>query len=546
MFRLKLNNFSPNLHRISLLIFSSYLSFFQVRRFRSIGIESLSDQLLNPLPFEDSPLYLFQLKRFREGIYSFGDGALFEGVNSGYSAGSSFYFAFWGSAGNLFNLNLLNTYTLMVFFSSAILYLITYIFIADLGIGREISKLLAIPIYFLAFGFELGRPSPTQQTLWLAILAFSRVVKLVQSFSMNNVILVNSLIVILLLCNPIYGLAVFVFFFLSVFMHSQNKSQRILTTLPAALALLIFNLVKLESLTIEEAEQLARFGVFYSRLPGGFSFSIQLLSMAFLLRILHKRLKLDSTILLSNLNLSILVALNSQVITNKNFEMQSHLGYLAKFTLLTSFFYLAVKVFQIYWKNIYLNTNHFLLIIFNVSVLFILTMLPIPPSVEPKNFVKNSNMNRLIHELDQKKYSEKVFIVPLGVVNLKEISYLALNTKIKLYWYPEAVYSVISDRELFERFACVLRDQVTRDDVFRYESFLFAHKYVNREQFYSKWNSLLAHVGLKTAWDADRHEGYEDARRQISRFQENCNPGKFSNRIDYVIDNNLTIREISK
>ena len=153
-------------------------------------------------------------------------------------------------------------------------------------------------------------------------------------------------------------------------------------------------------------------------------------------------------------------------------------------------------------------------------------------------------MTRLIYELDLKEYSGKVFVVPPGNVNLDEISYLALNSEIKLYWYPEAVYSVISDRELFERFACTLRDPVVTEDVHKFESFLFAHKYVNREQFYSKWNSLLAHVGLRTAWHADKYVGYADAQSQIGMFQNNCHLGGYTKRADYMIDENLIIRDI--
>ena len=146
MFQLKLHEIFLNWNRISLLTVSFYLSFLQVGQFRSMNVSTFSEQILNPLPFQDSPLYLFQLKRFLEGVYSFGDGAILEKANSGYSAGSSFIFAFWGTLGNLLNLNLLNTYTLMVFFSSAFLFLATYLFLRELGLEKMSAQLLAILI----------------------------------------------------------------------------------------------------------------------------------------------------------------------------------------------------------------------------------------------------------------------------------------------------------------------------------------------------------------------------------------------------------------
>lgn len=545
MFRLEINKIARNWNRFSLLIVSSFLSFLQVNQFRNLSTKTFSEHILEPLPFQDSPLYLFQLKRFLEGIYSFGDGAILEKANSGYSAGSSFIFAFWGTLGNLLNINLVNTYTLMVFISSALLFFVTYLFLMDLGLGKISAQVLGVAIYVLAFGYELGRPSPTQQTLWMAILAFSRIIKLTSEFSFGNVFLSNSLLFILLLCNPVYSLPVFAFYFLSVIALPLNKFQKLFYVLPATLTLLGFNLLNLGSLTPEQTDQLERFGVFHSRLPGAFNSSVQLLVMATLFRYLPKGYLGKSRILLFNLNVSMLAALNSQVLTNTNFEMQSHLGHLVRFTILASLFFLATEFLKILIVRLRLNLNYSSSTVFKASLLLLVCILATPPSTAQLSSEKNSSFRHLISKLAQKEYMGKVFVVPIENMSLDVISYLALNSGIKLYWYPEAVYSVISDRELFERFACTRIHPVNAEEIQKYESILFAHKYVNREQFYPKWNSLLVYVGLRTSWRPDRSAGYINAQNQIANFQKICHTDGYSKKADYLIDKNLNIRDIS-
>ncbi len=543
MFLMKLHKKFFNWNRISFLTVSFYLSFLQVGQFRSMNVSTFSEKILNPIPFQDSPLYLFQLKRFLEGNYSFGDGAIFEKANSGYSAGSSFIFSLWGTLGNLLDLNLLNTYTLMVFFSSALLFLATYLFLLDLGLEKLKAQLLSILIYSLVFGFQLGRPSPTQQTLWLVILAFSRVSRSARIFSFRNAILVNALLLVLLVCNPVYGLPVFAFYFLVIIGDSKNRLQKLITILPATFAFIVFKILNLTDTTPEQADQISRFGVFHSRLPGAFNSSIQLLLMGIFLRFLSHRTLDKRKNLLSNLNFSILIALNSQVITNTNFEMQSHLGFLAKFSILVSIIYLIFDIFKVQALSLSINSKNIFWAVSEVSLLLMVTILAIPATEVQKETEKISDLTKLINRLDREEYSSKVFVVTNSVIDLDKISYLALNTDIKLYWYPEAVFSTISDRELFERFACTLKEPLVTEEIERYDNYLFAHKYVNREQFYSKWNSLLAKIGLKTTWHADKYAGYERAQALIAKFQNNCIIGRYTKKADFIIEDNLIIRD---
>jgi uncharacterized membrane protein YuzA (DUF378 family) len=266
--------------------------------------------------------------------------------------------------------------------------------------------------------------------------------------------------------------------------------------------------------------------------------------MGIVLRLLSHRNSDKTKNQLSNLNFSILIALNSQVITNTNFEMQSHLGFVAKFSLLASIVYVIVNLSKVQALSLSTNSKNSFCAVSKVSLLVMVTILAIPATDVQKKSEKILVLTNLINELDREEYSSKVFVVSNGGIDLDEISYLALNTDIKLYWYPEAVYSRISDHELFERFACTLKEPVAAEEIQRYDNFLFAHKYVNREQFYSKWNSLLGKIGLKSTWHADKYLGYDRAQALIAKFQNNCFIGRYTKKADFIIEENLIIRDI--
>ena len=528
-----------------LLAFASFcLSILQIRKIGGLDVGVLKSKIIYPLPFDDSPFYLFQLKRFLDGEYSFGDGAIIEQYHSGYSAGSSFILAFWGVFGDLFDLSLLLTYLAMVLISSTLLLFSTYLFFVELEIQKKVSRLFAIVIFSLAFGFELGRPSPTQQTLWLAVFAFVWILKLSRNFSLRISVAVSILIMILVLCNPVYALSVFAFYILTLLGFHKRKLQKLTSALPVSVALIVFNRIFLSPSSLSEQDQLSRFGLFHSRLPGAFNSSIQLILMAAILRIIYRKTLYWPMLVLSNLCISLLIALNSQVITNHNFEMQSHLGILVRFTIFSSLLFCGIEFFKSNHFQIHRVARKLFFGIFEFLVLIVLISQVISVNHQQRDREDISHISDLVFQLKQEKYAGKVFVISEGKIDLDLLSYLALNSKIKLYWYPEARFAKISDEELFQRFSCTLKKTVDIGDIHKYETFLFAHKLVNQEQFFSKWNSSLAHFGLSTYWKDKKWSSYKNAYESIAKFQKSCRTGSFIKKADFKIDENLIIRDL--
>lgn len=510
---------------ILLSILTVVVSVFQLLRVNQFNIVTGDSQkVILPLPYDDSALYLLKLKQVLTGQLNFRDETLGSGTSS-YQSGSSLIFHFWGLIGRFFQLDLYQTYLCIVFFSTALLYITVHAVTRKFLKNRGMSHIFTFVSYVSIFNDNLARPSPTQLSLWIFFASVAATLDFTQKPSFFNAIKLNSAAIFLILSNPIYS-AVSTSLLLFILYHKEEIKKQILLLSPY---LFFISLWIVWFVSVDESEasrdQVERFGIFNSRLPGAFGLSAPIfLILIAVTIILKKRFSVQLRNILF-LNFSCILALNSQIVTNKVFEIQSHLRYICLFTIFISLVTVA--------SDNYLAKRILIPILFAVCVLGSIEqirMLVYAPKVQ--------NYSRLIAAIDlvrDPKFNGKTFLIKENTLEFYEYSWVAINSNIKFYWYPEAVYSGITNAELNSRLACTFERQLSLDEFLKLEPFLKGRGKVNEIQFLGKWNSLLKSIGINEISTGLSYNLRVQDYLSFSSIYDDCALMKYPYKLDYFL-----------
>jgi hypothetical protein len=530
------DNFKKIASRGYVLIFPTiFLSFLPLYSNRSwIDLKIKGSEVYPIVPYADSRMYLNQLKNV---IMSNQNSTGYVASNNNdtvISTGSILHI--WGTLGRLANLDVFQTYILMTILTGIVTFLCMYALVKLINKDAKTSLLITILTYSFILKDSIGRPSPTQLSLWLVFLLIFLIYKFSSTNKINIAILILFFYIILIVSNPFYALFISIYFTLIVTQRYKNITGPLISSYLATIFIsLIYYLSIDRSKTTIEMH--SRFGVLYDRFPGAFRLTFILLVFLLLVTILVIKSRNSTHIFILILSISSLLALNSQIFTGVFFEAESHFHYLIEILIFISVCYFILNNGYYRMKSLTLITVLATIVLWQIYSI----------TTRDTIFIQYTNKEKqIISMLQDEKYSGSVFLIK-GLNNFDFLDYAPLYTDIKLFWNPTKYSESITDNEILQRFSCTLESDYTFSDFLQDYRSLFAHKYLNEFERYPKWDWFRnitngdKFITLRSKINQSKSQQYS---RLIEYKNNNCLPKTFKYKVDYILNNQLKITEV--
>jgi hypothetical protein len=443
----------------------------------------------------------------------------------------------WGSLGSFLNLQVFQLYIVMTLLTGVLTYLSLNFLLSNFIKENRNSILLTSICYLVVIKDSIGRPSPTQLTLWLVFLSLGSILRF--NSSKKNYLLFVSLFayIIIILTNPFY--AIFMIFIASLIILSQRKNfdQKFLVFYSVLMLISIYYYFSLDVLDSQREMQI-RFGVLFDRLPGAFELSMTLFLLICIGMYLYLKSKDGNYKYLNVILIASLLALNSQVFTGIVFEAESHFQLLLK---------INIFIFLSYISNIYINRFRVASALY-ISIVIILTfqlLFNFSNRLDPTPY--SHKEKHIISLLQNRMYKDSIFLIR-NFKNNDLLDYLPIYTGIDLYWNSIMATYPISDSELLSRFACTIDSKYSFADFNRDYRVIFAHKFINEFQRYPKWNRLSNLLGIRNFDELESEIEREKAREYLFLMNEvknQCVVQKYRYKIDFVLESDFRITKIN-
>jgi len=479
--------------------------------------------------FSDSSLYLSQLRAALERKTDLPLWFIVESNRSQQSPAGNTVYILWGYVGNLLKLEIFQLYLLMTLTTGLLTwYGIRYLLLC---LDSRISSvnLVTSVVAVLAVGFSLGRPSPTQLSLWILLFGLGTVFHIPRKS-----VQLNFLGVALIFINPSYAIVFLITLSLKLILREGKNYKLYFRLSPlffsALLFIFLFNKKNVN-------ESFSRFGLFNTHLPGALRISALLICILLAIIVLKCQLDIpwNPKIILSLIGL--LVSLNSQIITGKVFESESHFRYLINIFVLISLGNI-IHGFLLK-KKAYLSKKSTQLL----SLLIIITIFSkLGPAVNARDF--SLTESNVLENLNSTKYQNKVILIKQGVLARDFVNFIPFNANIYLYWHPDLVFYNVPQKEIVARFACTLSGSNTFHEFISNKNLIYGHKFENQIQFYSKFDFLFDESSRKFV-DSEKAAISRDF-KQLAQERGKCARSKYKFEADYELLNDGSIRKISK
>lgn len=468
------------------------------------------------LNFSDSSLYLSQLKSIIDSESPFKLWYVSEHAQTAGSLAANPIYLFWGLIGRALSLELFHTYLIMISITSFLTWhAIEFLIKKTTRIQRNLL-LTTTGVAVIGVGFNLGRPSPTQLTLWLLLIGLGYA-----SYPLQNIVKINIIGVILVISNPSYAILYISYLILNFTFSSRWIIQTIWKFSPISITMLCYSLY-LSSYSSSDSKR--RFGLLETHLPGALRISSFIIILILLIFCLKRFSKVDWNKNILRLLISLLCALNSQVITGKLFETESHLRYAINVIFLLS-------IYDLFSKYNDTNLKNRVFVYFSISII----LLSINNSISHKKDWRNFTTREisLLKRIQQNQFLDKTFLIKQDSYQRDFYSFLPLNSKIHLYWHPDLVFFDIDSSEIIARFGCTVSNQYSFSDFESDKGLIYGHKYENLKQFYSKYywisqdypNKFVEMEGIKLKKDY----------LKIIYWRNQCQQGKYIDHVDFSI-----------
>jgi hypothetical protein len=523
----------------NLFIFSTLYAFWTLFPFKNWI--RWSNYLAEPLPkihYSDSIYYIGQLREILNGNLNIGNPIVLEHSKDGFSYGNSSLYFIWGTIGRIIHLNTMQTYLVMIYVSSVVLFLVIFWLYSNFY-SFNVSLVLSLIVSLFFIG-PLGRPSPTQQLLPMLILGINCYLFILKVNYKKSPTIILSLtyfliLVVLATGNPIYSLYLLILVCLLKLCLKQANNLLLFLTIGVNTLYLFWN--KLSMNQLDELVGL-RFGVHSTRIPGALRITVPCIMVLILVStILFKNTR--GTLELSNasrvkiltffaLNLSLLLSVNSQIITNQAYEMESHFILIWDVTLLL-FLYEAINfiLHKLRVPRIKLNLDYPVLILSIILFTLLITKFP-------EVTTKNSDEATLLKSISENSKIEVVAVTD-------QSRFIGLNEKIiyltdaYLYWDPYSVASQTFQKEILSRYACSQNHTDSLAEYIAMEPELYFHQFANSRQKKEKVNKVLDYFGIKTFSYTNEKILNSDYQVYLSE-REICRAGTFKYRVDMIVD----------
>jgi hypothetical protein len=490
------------------LIFSTiFCLFFTLLPFKKwLRWENLTAEPLPDIPYGDASYYIGQLREIIKGNYLLNNPHILEHSQDGFSYGNSFLFYFWGTLGRVLNLETLQVYLIMVSINGVLLFYSMY-FIYKKYIASRLALILALSVYFFMIG-PLGRPSPTEQLLPILLFGINTLLPKITKNG-NKFLYFTSIrknvdtyifvvcSVILLLGHPFYGLLLFICTILSWQILKEKNQIVFYSSITLNVCFFAYTVLLAP---LDENQYGLRFGLYDSRLPGAarITFPSILISvfLLFLLKISKNRqfssktnqryaLKVYLTLVLS-----ILFAVNSQVVTGRAIPMASHFAHV--WNVFWPLFSIGIVKFIIRFNNLRITyPRHIDKISLIVLILSIVTTVTKFDQISTYNSY-NSDLLRDVR--DSKKITTVLIKNNSPVFSLGDD--VIYHTDAFLYWSGYVSASRASQQEILHRFACMQNSTISFDEYIDREGEIYLNKFSNYRLQREQLNKYLNFIGV--------------------------------------------------
>ncbi len=457
------------------------------------------------------------------------------------SGGTSYILWFWGKIGNVLSFNVFQVYLVMTFFTAFLTFLSLYYLISRVVEPKLLSIVAALVIAFVVIQNNLDRPSLTQLSIWIIFLYVGAVIDYFSANKLLKLLIIFSTFLLTIFSNPFYSIFSCIFLFLMA-VYNKDKLDlifKLISILIAFICLVYF--IEIQASSPEILQMQMRNGVLFDRYPSAINLTLVCLfpiALLVLLRILNLPRMRNSSFVICSM-LSLLISINSNLITGKVFEMESHYRLLAHILVGVSLTLILIENFSF----ILLRFMILSILLFNgFSFLNNFT------TDKDSDFIPWTKSEiSLFDELKRPNYKDVVVLGSSDLKNPDLLSYIPLYTDSKVYWNELIFNEKITDTEILSRFACTIPKGYSFDR-FQSEDYprIFAHKFINAEYRYPKWNKVKKLMGKEEfSLDSIRFEKLKQFNQLIRIYESKCTSGKFPYKIDYILDQDLNLKKVS-
>jgi hypothetical protein len=495
-----------------------------------------------PLPYflrDDSIFYLRQIKVMAESGKSFGNPYWLEHSKDGMGISDSWITWFIARFMNILSMNIFQTY----FVTLAIVGFLTYIVIYSLCRSFEFSIIqshcVTFFITYLQLPLDLLRPSPSQ--LLLPVVIFGVTLNQLQYKRPNHSfrqMLIVVILIFLFLTNPIY--AVFLAVHGTILAASRKETflrfVKVMS-LPFIFGALVTYFTKM-STDISALETQRRLGFIHTHLPGALRTSlVSIMFIAILIFVVLRKQERQALLLIQVL-ITLLIAVNSQVITGRWWEMESHYSMITRILFTVSF---AHFIFRLKFKVLKMFLASILVIYFSFSSI---ANIKNGIDVTKANQSINKKQSEIIQSLASEKFASKVILVRQNGSIAPINPVYVLFTKSYMYWDSYGPNFNVTDHEVLSRFACTTNQTLTYDEFLKRSGEMYIHRFSNPDSFFPKWDKLFELLGSKK-YSSEKNRILGETFEAIYEVRaRDCGLNKSRYRIDYVLDENLQLSSI--
>jgi hypothetical protein len=348
---------------------------------------------------------------------------------------------------------------------------------------------------------------PIAPGLYIAILFSS--VNLVENYlkqksKLQYVIFIAFLNHILWESYVFYGivLSVYIFFRLGYILKCEFRglSKLLLLVLPAVVPAIPFIVIFISGSNLMHQDMIARYGVVESHAPGSVVTNLLALVTLILLLLLSKKRILDRSLI--PLLFSLVIAMNSQLVTGKSFEMEAHFGPPIRIIFLIS---LTVYIYD-FCKELSLKYKYILGAIFAGWMIISLSTLlqnQVQLTVDDKAFQVSSDLNVFFARECNSSLAPKNVAVPAELQNIFPYytNCLLLYSDVGVTLFP------IPNKEVLKRKAFQEYVLPTNKDVDKIIQETFYRFYINHWQ------------AMKGPFSVVRGDGLSDYEKELARFK---------------------------
>lgn len=363
-----------------------------------------------------------------------------------FGAGDSLYLTLFGYAGKILQLNVIQTYLIVLVISGFLTLLMIHLSLSQFTI--QIRVLIAFLLYILIYVPESYRIGPTQYSIWIVLFILLR---------FESKLLINSLqyifCIILSFSNPLYCIFVIAFLSLQNFRNRDFIKKYDLNTL-TKLAISLASFL-ISYLLPKNAEQMARFGLENTRSIGA---KATVLSLFFLLliAIFLWRIGFFNEILYFSLVIFLLITvLNSQIVTGRAFEMESH------YSSLIQIYSIVIFLNLIKLEKIEIKTNGIVLGSCCLLIFIALVNNKVEYRLSNEKFIL---LQSQLTEMNKQNMPNTEFKVKFNTfeevesISMTEVASILTNRY--LSWSTNLRLSDMGNKELLRRFTCSFNQEL--------------------------------------------------------------------------------------